>query len=214
MGRPMSIDAVAVLHISSLPQPPTILGIKYPLEHREDATLINLMYRFDSVDADEHALNLRRLLGAALNAHRDPRGILFFPDVRYPTAATYRAIVEEMSAAGVWGPNVPADYVPKIYRAAPDNTHEALVAQMMDIMGRDAAEELDRMAWVGRMGVVQSPERADFAESYATRLDAVSKAMGAEFAARYRASLDARVAAFLREAADRRTYLQNLLGQG
>ncbi len=49
----MSIDAVAVLRIAGLPEPATPFGTNHPVEHRGDASLVNLMQRFDGADPDE-----------------------------------------------------------------------------------------------------------------------------------------------------------------
>jgi hypothetical protein len=89
----MSIDAVAVLRIADLAEPVTSFGTTYPVEHRGDASLVSLFRRFDRADLDEHALALRSLLGPALDAHADPRGILFFPDLIDPQGTSYDAIV-------------------------------------------------------------------------------------------------------------------------
>jgi hypothetical protein len=187
----MSIDAVAVLRIANLPEPVTSLGTSYPVTHRGDATLINLMDRFDSADPDEHALSLRRIVGAALDAHDDSRGILFFPDVAYPRTANYDAIVRKMSSVGVWAPKVEADYIPARYRGVPRQSHDVLVGQMIGVMGRDAALQLDMVAAVQRMMLFAGPERLDAQEAYREKLEAIATAMGADFAASYEASLEA-----------------------
>jgi hypothetical protein len=97
----MSIDAVAVLHVAKLLEPQTTLGIKHPVEHRGDAALINLMYRFDSVDPEEHALNLRRLVGVALDANRDPRGGGDYVPKRYAAArdSSHETLVWQMMSS-------------------------------------------------------------------------------------------------------------------
>ena len=190
----MSVDAVAVLRISHLAEPPTPLGTNHPVEHRGDASLVNLMQRFDGADPDEHALSLRRLLGPALDAHDDPHGILFFADVTYPKATTYDALVREVSTdGGVWAPKVAADYVPLRYRGKPRKSHDALVGEMIAVMGRDAALELDMLAQVNSALLANAPDRHDAAEAYRARLEAVTSAMGREFAQRYGASLQTEV---------------------
>src|SRR6188474_379904 len=108
----MGIDAVALLRISGLGAPRTPLGTEHYVEHRGDATLLHTMNRFEGAAPDEHALALRELLGAALDAHDDPRGILFFPDVCEPKGADYEAIASAVARAGVWAPKVGADHVP------------------------------------------------------------------------------------------------------
>ena len=191
----MSIDAVAVLRIANLPPPLTTVG-PYPVEHRGDATLIDLMVRFDSADPDEHSLNLRRLVGSVLDSHDDPRGILFFRDVKYPKAMAYDAIVSELLAdGGLWAPKVETDYIPVRYRDAPRQAHDVLVGEMIAVLGRDAALELDMIAQVNKMMLMNSPDRRDAMEEYRAKLDAMIRSMGADFAQRYDTSLDVHIEA-------------------
>jgi len=194
----MSIDAVAVLRIPNLPPPLTSVG-PHPVEHRGDATLIDLMVRFDSADPDEHSLSLRRLVGPALDSHTDPRGILFFRDVKYPKAMAYDAIVSELSAdGGVWAPKVEADYVPVRYRGSPRQPHDVLVGEMIAVLGRDRALELDMLSQVNKLMLVSSPDRRDAMQEYRTKLDTMTNSMGADFAQRYEASLEALIEAMRR----------------
>ena len=188
----MSIDAVAVLRIAALPEPATPFGTNHPVEHRGDTSLVNLMQRFDGADPDEHALALRRLLGPALDAHDDPRGILFFADHWSPIAVAYEAIVSEASVrgGGVWTPKVDADYVPVRYRGKPRQPHDVVVGEMIAAMGRDAALQLDLMAQVNKLMLTSSPVQGDAAEEYRAKLAAITGTMGAEFARRYEASLE------------------------
>jgi len=194
----MGIDAVAVLRIANLPPPQTKFG-PHPVEHRGDATLIDLMVRFDSGDPDEHALALRRLVGSALDAHDDPRGILFFRDVKYPRAMTYDPIVSELllTGRGVWAPKVEADYIPMRYRGRPRQPHDALVGELISVMGRDAALHLDMLAQVNKALCMTQPERIAAAETYRGQLDAVIHAMGANFAQRYESSLQVQADAII-----------------
>lgn len=191
----MGIDAVAVLRIANLVPPATEFGT-HGVEHRGDASLIATYNRFDAADPDEHALNLRRLLGSALDAHDDPRGILFFGDVGYPNGMTYEAIVSELTSAGgggVWAPRVEIDYVPVRYRGAPRQPHDALVGELIAVMGRDAAVTLDMIAQVNKAVAMSAPDRPDAVAAYRDQLDAVTRAMGSEFAASYETSLQAQV---------------------
>jgi hypothetical protein len=187
----MSIDAVAVLHITGLIAPLEPWGTRHPVRHSSDASLVNTMIRFHAQAPDDHALSLRRMLGPALDAHDDPRGILFFPDVSYPKSTGYDAIVEETSEAGFWTPKVGANYVPLRYSAsqASNDPHDLLVREMIETMGRDEAVQFDLMAQVSRRGIIEAPERADFGETYRNCLERVTGAMGADFANRYTASL-------------------------
>ena len=93
----MSIDAVAVLNIPGLIGSLNALGTRPPIRHLGDASLVSTMVKFYNQQADEHALDLRHMLGSALDAHDDPRGILFFPDTGWPKSEGYEAIVAEMS---------------------------------------------------------------------------------------------------------------------
>ena len=185
----LSIDAVALLRIRKLAAPPSAFGVVRSVEHRGNASLFNTFNRFDGTAPDEHALALRRVLGSLLDAHDDPRGILFFPDVCEPGAKSYDAIVREVESAGVWAPNVALDHVPARYTAASANTHEALVAQMVEKLGRDAATQLDMMAMVNLLVIEASGGRADAVEDYRATLAELTRGMGSEFARVYEQSL-------------------------
>lgn len=190
----MGIDAVALLRIANLPAPATPYG-NHPVEHRGDATLLHTLNRFDAADPDEHALTLCRLLGDALDAHDDPRGILIFADVCEPKGGSYDATVGELSARGdgAWAPKVDANYVPVRYRGTPRQPHDVLVGELIGAIGRDAALQLDMMAHVNKVMLVGTPNRRDAVEGYRVQLKAVAEAKGAEFASRYDASLQAEV---------------------
>ena len=69
-GSSVSIDAVALLRIANLRAPRTALGAELFV-----------------------GLSLRRLLGTERDAHDDPRGVLFFPDVGAEFAAAFDASV-------------------------------------------------------------------------------------------------------------------------
>jgi len=193
----MSIDAVAVLRIANLPPPPTSVGTNHLVEHRGEATLLHTFNRFEAADPDEHALALRRLLDAALDAHDDPRGILFYPDVCEPKGASYDAIVRELASAGKWVPKVDADYVPVRYRGTPRQPHDVLVGELIGVIGRDAALQLDMLAQVNKALLVTAPDRLDAAEAYRQQVDAVTRAMEVEFARRYETSLQVQVEAIV-----------------
>jgi hypothetical protein len=179
----MSIDAVAVLNITGLVAPLNQLGLR-PVQHLGDAGLVSTMTRFDSQAPDEHALDLRCMIGSALDAHHDPHGILFFPDVVDPKTEGHEAMVAEMSEVGIWAPNVGADHIPARYSAPQGDPHDLLVGQMIKVMGRDEALHLDGLA---DMNFVMGLHRD--AGRYHEQLTKVSAAMGEDFAARYAASL-------------------------
>ena len=189
----VGIDAVALLRIAKLKAPRTELGAKLLVQHRLDATLLHTFQRFDGVAADEHALSLRQLLGAELDRHDDPRGILIFPDICEPKARSYEALVAEIADAGVWAPSVGADHVPARFSAAEPDSHDALVANLIKKLGRDAAAQLDMMAQVYLMLRGSTGDRADAVEGYAEALAQVTAAMGQGFAERYERSLGKKV---------------------
>jgi len=86
---------------------------------------------------------------------------------------------------------VEADYVPARYRGAPRQPHDVLVGEMIAVLGRDRALELDMLAQANKLMLVSSPDRRDAMQEYRARLDAMTRSMGAEFAQRYEASLEA-----------------------
>jgi DNA-binding CsgD family transcriptional regulator len=180
----MSIDAVAVLNITGLIAPLNELGRRPLVQHLGGASLVSTMTRFDSQAPDEHALDLRCMLGSALDAHHDPRGILFFPDVVDPKTEGYEAIIAEMLEVGIWAPNVAADHIPARYSLPQGDPHDLLVGQMIGVMGRDAALRLDGLAEVHFiLGLHRD------AGKYREQLTKISAAMGEDFAARHAASL-------------------------
>ena len=190
----MGIDAVALLRVSGLGAPRTRVGTEHHVEHRGDATLLHTMNRFEGAAPDEHALALRELLGAALDAHDDPRGILFFPDVCEPAGDDYEAIARAVGRAGVWAPKVGADHVPLRYTAARAGTHEALVAAMIAKLGRDEALSLDELVQVFALVREAAGAGQDAADGYAEQLDRVRTAMGDAFVREYEPSVDRQVA--------------------
>lgn len=185
----MSIDAVALLLIPALPAPRTEFGAEHLVEHRGDASLLHTFASFYGVPPDERALALRRLLGPALDAHHDPRGVLFFPDVCEPRGASYDAIVQEVSGAGEWSPIVAADHVPLRIASAAAGTHDALLAQMVSIMGRDAAMSLDMMARVNILALTAAGENEALADEYRQTMAQVTALLGVAFANAFDASV-------------------------
>jgi hypothetical protein len=194
----MSVDLVAILRIANMPVPRLPVFANAPnspvhevgmVVHRTDATLYHTFDKFSASDPDEHALNLRRVLGVALDAHDDPRGIMCFPDVCEPRAGNYAALVDEVWSAGFWAPVVALDYIPLRYTVARPGTHEALVAQLIGVMGRDEAISFDG-ALLATLAFSLQPG-ADESEiaTYRQQLDRVVSALGTEFADRYDVSL-------------------------
>ncbi len=182
----MSVDALAVLNIEKLVAPRDEgSGIALPVIHQGDASIVSTWTRFDALTPDEFSLALRRLFGSALDAHDDPRGILFFPDVCEYRAPKYRSIVEELEPSGFWAPMVALDHVPVRYTHAAPGSHDALVGAMIERMGRDDALRLDLMLQSTAMAGLVSP---DVARGFAEELAELERAMGADFGARYAAS--------------------------
>ncbi len=190
----MGIDAVALLRIPNLPAPKTDFGAEHFVQHRGDATLLHTFARFEGAAPDEHALALRRLLGTALDAHDDPRGILFFPDAGEPDGEDYETIVRQVGDGGVWAPKVEADHVPARYTSAAPDSHEGLVARMIAVMGRDAATQLDLLAQVHLQLIELTEGRADAVAGYREQMDQLTRAMGAEVAGVYEKSLREKIA--------------------
>jgi hypothetical protein len=185
----MSIDLVAILRIANMPAPRSPFGERGRVEHRADATLYHTFARFSGCDPDEHALHLRRVLGDALDAHDDARGIMCFPDVCEPRAGTYAALVDEVWSAGVWAPIVAFDYIPLRYAAARPGTHEALVAKLIGVMGRDEAISFDGASYFALAQTLRPGADDSYIAAYRDHLDRVVSALGAEFAERYEVSL-------------------------
>lgn len=135
----MGIDAVVVLKIAKLQAPATEYGTTYLVEHRGDCSLLHMMMRFHGT-ADEHGLMVRQLLGSALDAHDDARGMLVFADVYEPRAKSYAQLTADLADGAVWAPKVAADQVPdRITRAAPGR-FEDLVRRALEAHAPRAAK--------------------------------------------------------------------------
>ena len=188
----MSIDALVLLRIEKLALPKLVTGMALPVRHRGDASILSTLTRFDARAPDEFALALRQQLGSALDAHDDPRGILVFPDVCEFRGRKYDTIVEEVTGAGFWAPKIEAGHVPVRYTKAAPLTHDALVKEMIERMGRDAALEFDMIAQVNEISTAASglPE---LVEEAAAHMQKLTRKMGGEFTSRYQASLREKV---------------------
>jgi hypothetical protein len=160
------------------------MGTRYP-DRRPDEDALGLN-QF-ALAVDEYALNLRRLLGPRLDAHGDPRGILFVPDAWEPKGAGCDTLVREVSG-GFWVPKVDANYIPVRYTSAPAGTHEALVLQAINVMGRDAALTLDMV-----VRIELTNGRADVFDSDRDRIQQLTRLMGPEFASLYEKSVRKKV---------------------
>ena len=189
----MSVDALALLRIGRLSVPPIAPGVGVHVEHYGDASVVSTFVPFDAAAPDEFSLALRKQLGAALDAHDDPRGILIFPDVVEFHGKAYEAIVREVAASGFWAPKVGLDHVAARITSASPGTHEALLGEMIARLGTDAALELDFSEQVDAIRELAEPgfEPDDDARA---RLEALARC-GAGFTERYRASVRAKVQA-------------------
>lgn len=76
-------------------------GLSFRLQALDDASLVVTTFGFDR-EPDELAEALKRCVGGVLAAHRDPRGVLVFPDKAMPTARSYDTVVEEIGELGFW----------------------------------------------------------------------------------------------------------------
>lgn len=161
----MGIDAIALLRISGLAPVKDDIGANLRVEHRGNASLLSLYVRHKT-PPDELSAIVYNLLGPALDAHDDPRGIFFFPDVAEPQAQTYEGLIREIGDAGVWGPRVKGDHVPVRYSEAASGTREHFVAEMIKALGREAAMEIDFMAGVYCMQMLPPLNAASAAAEY------------------------------------------------
>ncbi len=98
----MSIDSVVLFRIAKLGSCGTTLRVR----HRGDASLVHTFDKFERAAAEGQVTALRQLLGSALEAHDDSRGVFAFPDVCEPKTRKYEAIVDELCGVGVWVPKV------------------------------------------------------------------------------------------------------------
>jgi hypothetical protein len=92
----MGITAIALLKLPGL-------VAKQPIDRLDDAVLLHTGEDF----GDEPltlSLAVRALVGDSIDAHVDPRGIFFIPDVVQPKARSYDGVIEEIGEGGVWGP--------------------------------------------------------------------------------------------------------------
>jgi hypothetical protein len=70
----------------------------------EDATLVETSASIRDSDPDALGAIVRALLGDALDAHDDERGVFTFPKAAMPKATTYDAVIEEVGEMGEWAP--------------------------------------------------------------------------------------------------------------
>ncbi len=125
----MSIDAVALLRGRSSELPSGLL-----VKLLDDGVLAFTLAKYGA-DTDALGAMLRERLGAAIDAHGDPRGVFVFPDVAEPRSVTYDGVIAEIGAGGVWVKVVPAGYVPKAYAGAPTGSANAVIGDMLRAIG-------------------------------------------------------------------------------
>src|SRR5690606_3660492 len=109
-GLFMSMDAVAALKVKlddakkTLKAAPGGLvgadGETIRVRALDDGILVDLGVSLR--DPDAVALALRQRLGAVLDAHDDPRGVMVFPERARPSAKTYAEVVELLGDLGEW----------------------------------------------------------------------------------------------------------------
>lgn len=101
----MRIRALALLRVPR--QAVTRLPREMVVRLLEDGALVDTNEPFgrppSDLVADLRARAQKENAEAALDAHDDPRGILFFPHLVATKAATYDGVVVEVGAAGHWG---------------------------------------------------------------------------------------------------------------
>jgi hypothetical protein len=205
----MGIDTMALLRIPQLRVPKTEYGMKYLVEHRGDCSTLFTMNRFDSLAPDEHALALRHVLGDVLDAHDDPRGILFFPDVCEPKGQSYDDLVSELALAGVWAPKVGPDHIPDRFTKAAPGTFEALVFDAMQKLGAGARAHVEIAEVLYNVQRLNPEERR--VQEYRDHLATLEQALGREFVEALEPLLEERRAAQEQNAQARWQTLQTLL---
>lgn len=109
----------------------------------DDGVLALTPFGFDT-EPDELALGLRKLLGDALDAHDDARGIYVFPSVARPRARTYEGVIDELGELGMWVPRVSLDNVPTRVAEAPADSFKAQVQDLMARVGPDTIGRLEQ----------------------------------------------------------------------
>jgi hypothetical protein len=100
----MSIDAIALLHVSaakarkSVPDPARVTRLG------PDACGVSLHQKHLGLEIRlaQAAAFLRAEVGDALALHHDPRGVLLYPDVAEPGLASYEALVETLEDGSFW----------------------------------------------------------------------------------------------------------------
>lgn len=100
----MSIDSVALLHISALQARKAVPKGKTVIALGPDACGVSLAKKHVALelDPDEAAERLLSEVGGALRLHTDRRGVLLYPSAVEPKRGTYAALVSELEDEGFW----------------------------------------------------------------------------------------------------------------
>jgi hypothetical protein len=96
----MGITAIALLRIDP---PAGVNGQAGRVTRLDDCILLHTQADFSNEPSDLSRI-VREQVGAALDAHTDPRGIFFLPSVAAPTSRRYDAVIAEVGEGGEWGP--------------------------------------------------------------------------------------------------------------
>ena len=100
----MSIDAVALLHVSAARARKDLPDSAHVIQLGPDACGVSLFQKHLGLEVRpaQTAAILQQVVGAALALHDDPRGVLLYPDVAEPSPAKYDALVDGLEDAGFW----------------------------------------------------------------------------------------------------------------
>lgn len=100
----MAIHAIALLQIKPGAGADALPLGAARVETLDDSILLHTGARFAS-EPTALSYAVHALLGDELaSQHRDPRGVLFIPDVAAPTARSYEAVIKEVGEGAEWGP--------------------------------------------------------------------------------------------------------------
>ncbi len=155
----MGIDAVALLRGRDLPLPSGLL-----VKTLDDGVLFFTHASFRS-DPETLAVALRGKLGAALDAHVDPRGVFVLPDVAQPRSRSYEGVIDEIGEAGQWIPVVAAGHVPSSMANAAPGSFAAAMGEVMGALGGDMMAALQQAMASGDPAALQGLE-AKLAEAF------------------------------------------------
>ena len=195
----MSIDAIAVI---KPPAPRRLHGVLDP-DHDsvvildDDTLLISTFVRFEALrrDPDEARAWLSGYGERLVEAHVDPRGVLFFPDVAEPRGQRYEEVVAQCEDGGFW---IPAAVFSPVEHAA---RHARLMAEVRAVQEQNVPGKPPFAPFVE-----PEPSPADGPLDFGTILSGVEEALADPDArARFeRAFLESSDAPAEKDAIDRR----------